>query len=208
MITETNKVLSVLKGKVITVPHSYPQIAPLSVTPHHGYDILSPVFVNSFWGEDEHDNTCMWRYLFYLRCHVTFSSPRNGPLWRLWRDQLTDIIDSWGSDKVCWYSKHSSLSRDSFEIKRRYGRKFVMASRYNQTMLLCLIVAVGLSSVFAQHVLDTDKIDCYPEIGNQTLCEARGCTWEESLSKVMIFTRWKNYFVTAESGVPWSQLSD
>nr|XP_058944408.1 maltase-glucoamylase-like [Pocillopora verrucosa] len=62
-----------------------------------------------------------------------------------------------------------------------------MASRYNQTMLLCLIVAVGLSSVFAQHVLDTDKIDCYPEIGNQTLCEARGCTWEESQSK----------------GVPW-----
>ena len=48
MITETNKVLSVLKGKVITVLHSYPQIAtPLSVTPHHGYDILSPVF-NSF----------------------------------------------------------------------------------------------------------------------------------------------------------------
>ena len=27
MITETNKVLSVLKGKVITVLHSYPQIA-------------------------------------------------------------------------------------------------------------------------------------------------------------------------------------
>lgn len=56
-----------------------------------------------------------------------------------------------------------------------------------QAMRLSIVSVVLLSSAIAEHVLDTDKIDCYPEIGNQTLCEARGCTWEESRSKVITF---------------------
>ena len=35
-------------------------------------------------------------------------------------------------------------------------------------------------------VADTDKIDCYSENENQTLCEARGCTWDESHAKVTV----------------------
>ena len=102
---------------------------------------------------------------------------------------MTYIIDRGQTRSVCtprtalYIVSLSTLG--TFELQRRHERKCVMASLYNQTMLLYLVVTVALSSVFAEHVLDKDKIDCYPEIGNQTLCEARGCTWEESRSKVM-----------------------
>jgi hypothetical protein len=31
---------------------------------------------------------------------------------------------------------------------------------------------------------EAERFDCYPEHGNQTLCEARGCMWEKSTTKV------------------------
>lgn len=60
----------------------------------------------------------------------------------------------------------------------------VMASLYNQATLLILGGVFLLTPATADHVSDQDKIDCYPEVGNQTLCESRGCTWEESRTKV------------------------
>ena len=40
------------------------------------------------------------------------------------------------------------------------------------------------SSAVDDLVPDEDKIDCYPEIGNQTLCLSRGCIWKEKNTKV------------------------
>ncbi|XP_020616218.1 maltase-glucoamylase, intestinal-like [Orbicella faveolata] len=62
-----------------------------------------------------------------------------------------------------------------------------MASFQKQATLLIFLGVFFLTSAIAERVLDQDKIDCYPEVGNQTLCEARGCTWEQSGTK----------------GVPW-----
>ena len=59
-----------------------------------------------------------------------------------------------------------------------------MASLYNQATLLVFVGVFLLTPAAAEHVSDQDKIDCYPEVGNQTLCESRGCTWEESRTKV------------------------
>jgi len=63
--------------------------------------------------------------------------------------------------------------------------KFLMASFQKQAPLLTFFGIFLLTSVIAERVVDQDKIDCYPEGGNQTLCESRGCTWEESRTKVV-----------------------
>ena len=60
-----------------------------------------------------------------------------------------------------------------------------MASFQKQATLLIFLGVFFLTSAIAERVLDQDKIDCYPEVGNQTLCEARGCTWEQSGTKVL-----------------------
>ena len=57
-----------------------------------------------------------------------------------------------------------------------------MASFQKQAALVFFCIFL-LTPVIAE--LDHDKIDCYPELGNQTLCESRGCTWEESRTKVI-----------------------
>lgn len=73
-----------------------------------------------------------------------------------------------------------------------------MATLLRETLLLVLFDSL-LSSAFAEHVADKDKIDCYPEKGNQTLCESRGCTWEETSAKVLNVILYLHY---EESGLP------
>ena len=63
-----------------------------------------------------------------------------------------------------------------------------MASFQKQATLLIFLGVFLLTSVISERVLDQNKIDCYPESGNQTLCESRGCTWEESATKVLLKT--------------------
>ena len=61
-----------------------------------------------------------------------------------------------------------------------------MASLLKQALILLFLALLLLSPTFTEHVADQDKIDCYPENGNQTLCESRGCTWEETSAKVTL----------------------
>ena len=60
-----------------------------------------------------------------------------------------------------------------------------MATLLKLALLLLLLDLLLLTPVFTEHVADQDKIDCYPENGNQTLCESRGCTWEETSVEVV-----------------------
>ena len=48
--------------------------------PHIMVRTFSPQYLLIRSEERMSVTTLVWRYLFYLRCHVTFSSPRNGPL--------------------------------------------------------------------------------------------------------------------------------
>lgn len=59
-----------------------------------------------------------------------------------------------------------------------------MASFHKQSLLLVFLSVFLVAPAIAEHVTDQDKIDCYPEGANQTLCESRGCTWEETRTKV------------------------
>ena len=60
-----------------------------------------------------------------------------------------------------------------------------MASFHKKWTPFVFVGVLLLTSVIPELVLDQDKIDCYPELGNQTLCESRGCTWEESRTEVV-----------------------
>ena len=55
-----------------------------------------------------------------------------------------------------------------------------------QAFLLLFLDLLLFCPAFTEHVADNDKIDCYPENGNKSLCESRGCTWEETSAKVII----------------------
>ena len=59
-----------------------------------------------------------------------------------------------------------------------------MAHFLQEMTLFVFLGVLLLTSAIAERVLDQDKIDCYPEVGNETLCESRGCTWEESGTEV------------------------
>ncbi|XP_031552826.1 maltase-glucoamylase, intestinal-like [Actinia tenebrosa] len=62
--------------------------------------------------------------------------------------------------------------------------------------LLQLFILIAFCSVFGtiNGVSDAEKFDCYPEHGNQSLCEARGCVWEKSNTKGVPWCFYKESF--------------
>ncbi|CAH3034609.1 unnamed protein product [Porites lobata] len=54
-----------------------------------------------------------------------------------------------------------------------------MASFIKRVFFIPVVLSL-MRLTISKHVADKDKIDCYPEKGNQTVCESRGCTWENS----------------------------
>ena len=62
----------------------------------------------------------------------------------------------------------------------------IMASFIKRVFFITVVLSL-MRLTISKHVADKDKIDCYPEKGNQTVCESRGCTWENSDAEVMNF---------------------
>ena len=62
----------------------------------------------------------------------------------------------------------------------------IMASFIKRVFFIPVVLSL-MRLTISKHVADKDKIDCYPEKGNQTVCESRGCTWENSDAEVMNF---------------------
>ena len=60
----------------------------------------------------------------------------------------------------------------------------IMASFIKRVFFIPVVLSL-MRLTISEHVADKDKIDCYPEKGNQTVCESRGCTWENSDAEVM-----------------------
>ena len=68
----------------------------------------------------------------------------------------------------------------------------IMASFIKRVFFIPVVLSL-MRLTISKHVADEDKIDCYPEKGNQTVCESRGCTWENSDAEVMNFERIVNF---------------
>ena len=62
----------------------------------------------------------------------------------------------------------------------------IMASFIKRVFFIPVVLSL-MRLTISKHVADKDKIDCYPEKGNQTVCESRGCTWENLDAEVMNF---------------------
>lgn len=90
--------------------------------------------------------------------------------------------------KLNWDHCHANAPLENSWAPRTMGSFLRKASSF---VLLNALLSSGLYELIQAQspqnsVADKDKIDCYPENGNQTLCEDRGCTWDESHVKVTI----------------------